>query len=74
MKYFFFSFVLIITHSCSNDLSVFFIHKNKMIETQGPCKWIFVGKDTNIENPAIKIIPPVGKDYVLWNQVCANKN
>ena len=45
-----------------------------MIKTQGPCNWKFVGKDTNIYNPAIKITPPVGEEYVLWNQICANKN
>ena len=73
MKYILLFLIFFITNSCSNDLSEFFIHKNKMIKTQGPCNWKFVGKDINIDNPAIKITPPVGEEYVLWNQICANK-
>jgi len=50
----------------------FFYHKNKAIELYGPCEWKYVGKDTEITNPALKLFPPVGEPYVLYNQVCEN--
>ena len=51
----------------------FFYHKNKAIELYGPCEWKYVGKQTEITNPAIPLKPPVGENYVLWRQVCENQ-
>ena len=51
----------------------FFAHKQKMEKMYGPCSWDYVGKQTDIVNPAIPLKPPVGENYVLWRQVCENK-
>ena len=50
----------------------FFAHKQKMEKMYGPCSWDYVGKQTNIENPALLLKPPVGENYVLFRQVCEN--
>ena len=42
----------------------FFAHKQKMEKMYGPCSWDYVGKQTNIENPALLLKPPVGDNYV----------
>ena len=65
-KIYFFIFLT----SCTNDLSTFFEHKSEMEKLYGPCNWKYVGIDTIIKNPAIKIIPQNGVEYVLWNQEC----
>ena len=54
------------------DNAEFFAHKNKMERLYGPCEWKYVGKQTNIKNPAITLNPPVGENYVLFRQVCEN--
>ena len=36
------------------------------------CEWKYVGKQTDIKNPAITLNPPVGENYVLFRQVCEN--
>jgi len=64
-------FFFFLVQSCTAEMTGFFSHKKNMEELHGPCHWLFVGIDTEIINPAIKIIPPVGKDYVLWNQECS---
>tara|TARA_E500000331_G_C17030869_1_gene615077 strand:- start:344 stop:583 length:240 start_codon:yes stop_codon:yes gene_type:complete len=65
--------VVIILYGCSNDIQHFIDYKNKMDNLIGPCNWEYVGVDTIIEYPAIKLIPPVGKEYVLFNQMCNNQ-
>ena len=50
----------------------FFAHKQKMEKMYGPCEWNYVGKQTDIKNPAIPLKPPVGENYVLFRQVCEN--
>lgn len=50
----------------------FFAHKQKMEKMYGPCSWDYVGKQTNIQNPALLLKPPVGENYVLFRQVCEN--
>ena len=65
--------VLVLTiflQSCSTNFLEFFSHKKEMEVNYGPCEWVYVGIDTEILNPAIRLKPPVGKDYVLWNQIC----
>ena len=54
------------------DESEFFAHKQKMEKMYGPCEWKYVGKQTDIKNPAIPLKPPVGENYVLFRQVCEN--
>jgi len=49
-----------------------FAHKQKMEKMYGPCEWKYVGKQTDIKNPAIPLKPPVGENYVLFRQVCEN--
>lgn len=70
MKKYYVIFFIFIIHSCTNQFSDFISHKNKMRDLYGPCKWDYVGIDTEINNPAIILIPPVGKEYVLFNQKC----
>tara|TARA_B100000989_G_scaffold294476_1_gene273661 strand:+ start:1070 stop:1297 length:228 start_codon:yes stop_codon:yes gene_type:complete len=59
--------------SCSNDVKKFLKHKNFMEKFHGPCSWVYVGYDYEINNPAIVITPPNEKEYVLWNQNCSKK-
>ena len=51
----------------------FFAHKQKMEKMYGPCSWDYVGKQTDIKNPAIPLKPPVGEPYILFRQVCQDK-
>jgi hypothetical protein len=51
----------------------FFAHKQKMEEMYGPCKWKYVGKQTDVQNPSLLLKPPVGENYILWRQVCENE-
>ncbi len=44
-----------------------------MEKFHGPCSWVYVGYDYEINNPAIVITPPNEKEYVLWNQNCSKK-
>ena len=39
----------------------FFAHKQKMEKMYGPCEWKYVGKQTDIKNPALTLNPPVGE-------------
>lgn len=55
------------------DHAEFFAHKNKMEELYGPCEWKYVGRQTDIKNPAITLTPPVGEKYILFRQVCENE-
>ena len=62
--------LIFIFQSCTNDINEFIKHKKVMDELFGPCEWKYVGKDSQIDNPAITITPPNSEEYVLWNQNC----
>ena len=70
MKFFLLIILIFIFQSCTDDINEFIKHKKAMDELFGPCEWKYVGKDSQIDNPAITLIPPNGQEYVLWNQNC----
>ena len=66
-------FITFFSLGCTSEMYDFIEYKNKMEKLLGPCNWNYVGVDTLIEYPAIKLIPPVGKDFVLFNQKCKSE-
>ena len=70
----FFIISLVFLYSCTSEMSEFFLQKVEMERIFGPCSWKYVGIDTKIIYPAIKITPPNGNEYVLWNQICNLNN
>ena len=39
----------------------------------GPCEWEYVGKqEVDPTAESIPLVPPVGKPYILFKQVCEN--
>ena len=55
------------------DESEFFAHKKKMERMYGPCELQYVGKqEVDPTAESIPLIPPVGKPYILFKQVCEN--